>query len=143
MTVLVALGVGLVIGLLMGALGGGGSILTVPVLVYLLDQSAQDATSTSLVIVGITAVVAAIGHARAGHTHWRTGVLLAVAGVPASLLATLLNRRVDGDVVLLAFSALMLVAAAGMLARTPDRTTRPTTAAPQAGPGCAAWPPDC
>ncbi len=135
MTVLVALGVGLVIGLLMGALGGGGSILTVPVLVYLLDQSAQDATSTSLVIVGITAVVAAIGHARAGHTQWRTGVLLAVAGVPASLLATLLNRRVDGDVVLLAFSALMLVAAAGMLARNPG----PDDAADHGGAAGGTW----
>ncbi len=129
MTVVVAVAVGLLIGLLLGTLGGGGSILTVPALVYLLGQSAQEATTTSLVIVGLTAAAAAVGHARSGNTRWRTGILLAAAGVPASVLGSFLNRRVDGDVVLLAFSALMLLAAAGMLARAPQ--PRPTP--PKAG----------
>ena len=120
MTVVVALAVGLLIGALLGALGGGGSILAVPALVYLLGQTAQQATTTSLVIVGLTAAVAAVGHARAGNTRWGTGSALAVAGVPASALGTALNQRVDGDVVLLAFSALMLLAAAGMLGSAPE-----------------------
>lgn len=130
MTVVVALAVGLLIGVLMGTLGGGGSILTVPVLVYVVGQSAQEATTTSLVIVGLTATVAAAGHARSSNTRWGTGVLLAASGVPASILGTGLNARVDGDVVLLAFSALMLLAAAGMLARAP----RPLPAAPARSP---------
>lgn len=108
---------GIVIGLALGALGGGGSILTVPALVFLLALSAQEATTASLVIVGVTAAAAAVGHARSGHTRWRSGVLLAALGVPASLLGTRLNRQVDPDVLLLAFAALMLVAAAGMLVR--------------------------
>lgn len=127
MTVVVAVAVGLLIGLLLGTLGGGGSILTVPALVYLLGQSAQEATATSLVIVGLTAAVAAAGHARSGNTRWRTGALLAAAGVPASVLGSALNLRVDGDVVLLAFSALMLLAAGGML----TRATPPPSAPPQ------------
>jgi uncharacterized membrane protein YfcA len=124
---------GLLIGLSLGALGGGGSILTVPALVYLLGLSAQEATTASLVIVGVTAAVAAAGHARSGHTRWAGGGLLALLGVPASLLGSELNRHVDPDVLLLAFAALMLVAAAGMLMRA-----RPVAAddrSPAPGPG--------
>ena len=133
-TVLVALAVGLLIGALLGTLGGGGSILAVPALVYLLGQTAQEATTTSLVVIGLTAAVAASGHARAGNTRWGTGAALATAGVPASTLGTALNQRVDGDVVLLAFSALMLLAAAGMLARAPH----PADAKGQGAPGSRA-----
>lgn len=110
-----ALGLGLAVGLTIGALGGGGSILTVPLLVFALGLSAQQATSGSLVIVGVTAVVASISHARSGHTRWRTGLLLTAAGVPASVLGTRLNRLVDENVLLLVFAAVMLIAAAGML----------------------------
>ncbi|MBC7375279.1 MAG: sulfite exporter TauE/SafE family protein, partial [Frankiales bacterium] len=106
-----ALGLGLLVGLIIGALGGGGSILTVPLLVFAIGLSAQEATSASLVIVGITAVVASVSHARSSHTAWRTGLLLAAAGIPASVLGTRLNRLVDENVLLLAFSVLMLVAA--------------------------------
>ncbi len=116
--VAVTLGLGLLVGLVIGALGGGGSILTVPLLVFVLGLSAQQATSASLVIVGITAVVASLSHARSGHTAWRTGLLLAAAGVPASVLGTRLNRLVDDRVLLLAFSVLMLVAATGMALRS-------------------------
>lgn len=115
--VLAALGLGLLVGLIIGALGGGGSILTVPLLVFALGLSAQQATGASLVIVGITAVVASISHARSGHTRWRTGLLIAAAGIPASILGTRLNLLVDQNVLLLAFAAVMLVAATGMLLR--------------------------
>lgn len=134
--ILGALGLGVLIGLSLGALGGGGSILTVPALVYVLGFSAQDATTASLVIVGVTAAAGAIGHARSGHTRWGAGVLLAAVGVPASLLGTVLNRRVDPDALLLCFAALMLVAAVGMLVRS--RTSQgappaPVPAEPAAG----------
>jgi uncharacterized membrane protein YfcA len=115
---LTALGLGLMIGLVIGALGGGGSILTVPALVFALALSAQEATTGSLVIVGITAVVAGVARARGGTTRWRTALLLAAAGVPASVLGTRLNHLVDENVLLLLFAALMLVAAAGMLLRS-------------------------
>jgi len=119
---LAAAGLGLLMGLVIGALGGGGSILTVPALVYALGMSAQEATTASLVIVGLTATVSAVGHARSGHTRWRSGLLLAAVGVPASLVGTHFNRLVDENALLLAFAALMLVAAAGMLIRSGDDT---------------------
>jgi uncharacterized membrane protein YfcA len=122
---LAALGLGLLIGLIMGALGGGGSILTVPALVFALGLSAQEATTGSLVIVGITAVVASVGHARSGNTRWKTGLLLGAAGVPASVLGTRLNRLVDENVLLLSFAALMLVAAAGMLLQSHSHAPDP------------------
>jgi uncharacterized membrane protein YfcA len=116
---LAALGLGAAIGLVLGALGGGGSVLTVPALVFVLGLTAQAATTASLVIVGITALVAAFGHARSGHVQWRSGLLLAAAGVPASLAGTTLNRLVSENVLLLAFAALMLLAAVGMLVQPP------------------------
>jgi uncharacterized membrane protein YfcA len=115
---LAAVGLGLVIGVVIGALGGGGSILTVPVLVFALGLGAQEATTASLVIVGVTAAVAAVSYARSGHTRWRTGLTLAAAGVPASVLGSYLNRSIDENVLLLAFAAVMLLAAVGMLMRT-------------------------
>jgi len=118
--VLAALGLGLLIGLVIGALGGGGSILTVPVLVFLLGLSAQEATSGSLVIVGVTAVVASAAHARTGGTRWRIALTIGAAGVPASVLGTRVNGLVDENVLLLCFAALMLVAAVGMILRSSE-----------------------
>ena len=112
-----ALGLGLLVGAVIGALGGGGSVLTVPLLVFALGLTAQAATTGSLIIVGLTAAVASVSHARSGGTRWATGLLLAAAGGPASVLGTRLNARVDQDVLLLAFAALMLVSAAGMVLR--------------------------
>lgn len=115
--ILAALTLGLLIGLAMGALGGGGSILTVPALVYLLGLSAQEATTASLVIVGVAAATASLSHARSHHTRWGAGTLLALLGVPASLIGTALNRSVDPNALLLSFAVVMLLAAVGMLAR--------------------------
>ena len=131
-----AVALGLLIGLSLGALGGGGSILTVPALVFVLGLSAQEATTASLVIVGVTAAAASAGHARSGHTRWGQGLLLAAVGVPASLAGTVLNRRVDPDVLLLSFAALMLVAAGGMLlrARSAARRDAPAQANQPASP---------
>ncbi len=112
---------GALIGLTMGALGGGGSILTVPVLVYALGQEPQPATTASLIIVGITSVTATVGHARAGRVNWRAAVVFGVLGILASFGGSVLNRMVNPQVLLLAFAALMIVAAAAMFARTRRR----------------------
>ena len=116
--VLLAIPLGIVIGLSLGALGGGGSILTVPALVYALGETARTATTGSLVIVGITAAAASVGHARAGRVRPRAGLSFGAAGVAASLLGTHLNARVQPKVLLIAFAVLMLIAAGAMLAKT-------------------------
>ena len=131
--VVIAVLAGAVIGLSMGALGGGGSILAVPVLVYALYLDPQAATTASLVIVGVTAIVAAISHARAGRVDWRAALVFGGLGIPASIGGSLLNRAVDPQVLLLAFAALMLIAAAAMFRRSRARDGEPTTPSP-AGP---------
>lgn len=116
-----ALALGLVVGAVVGGLGGGGGVLTVPALVHVLGQDARDATTSSVVIVGITAAAGAVARVRGGGIDWRTGTALGAVGIPASYLGTLLNRDVGQPVLLLAFAALTLVAATAMLldARSP------------------------
>ena len=113
---------GVVIGLSLGALGGGGSILTVPVLVYLLHEQPRVATTASLVIVGVTSILAATSHARSGRVRWRSAVVFGVIGIAASYGGARVNRLVDPNALLLSFAALMLVAATAMVLRTRDNT---------------------
>jgi len=121
MTVLLAVLFGSLIGLLLGLVGGGGSILTVPILVYVLDQGVHEATATSLVIVGATALFGVVPHARAGRVAPRTALLFGGAGIAGAFAGTALNRLVSGPVILLLFGVLMLVVAARMgLGRQPS-----------------------
>jgi uncharacterized membrane protein YfcA len=78
-----ALPIGLLIGLSLGALGGGGSILTVPALVYLLNQSPHAATTGSLLIVGITSIAGTAAHLRNGRVRAAQGFTSACSAWPA------------------------------------------------------------
>jgi uncharacterized membrane protein YfcA len=118
---LIAIPAGLLIGLLLGTLGGGGSILTVPVLVYLLHQSPHAATAGSLLIVGITATVGMIVHRRAGRVRLALGITFGVLGVAGSYAGTRLSSGVPPGLLLSLFAGLMLAAAAAMM-RRPRRT---------------------
>jgi uncharacterized membrane protein YfcA len=128
---------GFLIGLVLGALGGGGAILAVPVLVYAAGQDPKAATSTSLLLVGTAALVGMAAHYRAGRVHVRTGVLFGLAGVPGSIAGTTLNRGLNPDVLLLGFSVLVLVAAWRMVVGCPSCTKvgeeQALRAAPQSG----------
>jgi uncharacterized protein len=105
---------GLAVGAVVGGFGGGGGVLTVPALVYVLGQSAQDATTGSVIIVGVTAVAGVLARLRGG-VDWRTGIAFGVVGIPAAAFGTLVNRHSSGPVLLLAFAALTLVAAVALL----------------------------
>ncbi|WP_236826651.1 MULTISPECIES: sulfite exporter TauE/SafE family protein [unclassified Blastococcus] len=122
MIVAATLGLGLLIGLSLGALGGGGSVLTVPALVYVIGQDARAATTSSLFIVGITSAIAALGHARSGRVRWGVGVAFGITGIAAGFAGTVVNRLVDPDVLLLGFATVIVVAAVGMLASSGDET---------------------
>ena len=121
---LLALPFGLAIGLLLGLVGGGGSILAVPVLVYLLGEPVKDATTESLLVVGTAALFGAADHARIGRVELRTGLTFGAAGAAAAIVGTALNRLVGGRAILLAFAVLLLVAAVAMLKRGPESPTR-------------------
>jgi uncharacterized membrane protein YfcA len=111
MRALLASPLGFLIGVSLGALGGGGSILAVPALVYGAGQGPKPATTTSLFIVGLTALVGMVAHLRAGHVHVRAGLVFGAVGIGGSLVGSRLNTVVDADVLLLAFAGLMVVAA--------------------------------
>jgi len=113
----VAIPAGLLIGLALGALGGGGSILTVPALVYLLDQAPHAATTGSLLIVGTAALVGMVAHRRAGRVRIGPGLVFAGLGLAGSYVGSRLSTAVDPHVLLTAFAALMLAAAAALRQR--------------------------
>jgi uncharacterized membrane protein YfcA len=130
---LLASPLGFLIGVSLGALGGGGSILAVPALVYAAGQDPKSATTTSLVLVTITALIGIIPHWRAGRVRVAAGAVFGLAGIGGSLLGSAWNEAVDADVLLLAFSMLMLVAAYAMwrrLARPAVRSVGAAAAAP-------------
>lgn len=133
MRVLLASPLGFLIGVTLGAVGGGGSILAVPMLVYAAGLPPRRATTASLVIVGATALLGLPTQLREHRVRIVAGTLFALAGVAGSLAGTRVNRGVDPDVLLLGFAGLMLVAA-GAMARRERRAfrTRELTAVPVA-----------
>lgn len=112
-----ALPCGLVIGLLLGALGGGGSVLAVPALVYLLGQSPHEATAGALVVVTAGAVTGLVCHARAGRVRWAAGAAFGALGTAGSYLGSRWSAALDPTVLMAAFAGLMLVVAAMLLVR--------------------------
>ena len=122
---LLALPFGLGIGILLGLLGGGGSILAVPVLVYVLEEPVERATTESLLIVGVTALVGAVVATRAGRVHVRLALEFAAAGAVGAVAGTALNRLADDRAILLAFAPLLLFAAFAMVRARPAREAAP------------------
>lgn len=112
---------GVAIGVSLGMLGGGGSILAVPVLVYGLGQPVRDAVPTSLLVVGGSAMAGALSHLRSGRVPWRSASLFGVAGIAGSFGGAWVNHRLREDLLLIGFSILMLVAAAAMLRKRGER----------------------
>lgn len=114
---LVAVAAGLLIGLALGALGGGGSILAVPVLVYLLGQSPTQATTGSLVVVGLTSVVGAVAARRAGHVRLGRGVAFGLIATGGAVVGAVAAAAVPAEVLMALFALLMLLVGALMVRR--------------------------
>ncbi|MEV5982624.1 sulfite exporter TauE/SafE family protein [Streptomyces sp. NPDC052114] len=139
---ILALSAGAVVGLALGALGGGGSVLAVPALIYLLGFTPAAATTASLIIVTATSLTALYAHARAGNVRWKAGAAFAAAGLLPAALAGAAAARLPQTALTVAFAAIAALAAARMLrpARTADAASdgvRPVKAA-GAGAGLGA-----
>ncbi len=109
---------GLAIGAIFGAVGGGGAILALPVLVYVLGEPVGPASTASLVVVSLAASVGAGALARHGRVCWNLALTFAGPAAAGSLLGTLANHAVDARTLVLAFVPVMLVAAAATWRRT-------------------------
>ncbi|GGQ08170.1 TSUP family transporter [Streptomyces roseolilacinus] len=130
-----ALAAGAVVGLALGALGGGGGVLAVPALVYLLGFTPAAATTAALLVVTATSLTALYAHARAGGVRWRAGALLAAAGLLPAAAAGAAASRLPQPVLTAAFAVVAASAAVAMLRPAPAATG---PAAPQARPARAA-----
>lgn len=109
----------LLIGLSLGLLGGGGSILTVPLLVYGLGVEAKAAIATSLLVVGTTSTVATIPYARRAKVCWRVGAIFGTAGMLGAFGGGSLARFIPASALLLIFAAVMVATAVAMLRGRP------------------------
>ncbi|MFF7814090.1 sulfite exporter TauE/SafE family protein [Streptomyces sp. NPDC007945] len=121
MTVLV-LAASLLVGVALGVLGGGGSILTVPILVHLAGLGPKEAIATSLFVVGVTSLAALVPHARARRVRWRTGLLFGAFSMAGAYGGGRLAEYVPATALVVAFALMTLATAAAML-RAP-RTAR-------------------
>ncbi|WNG87568.1 sulfite exporter TauE/SafE family protein [Mycobacterium sp. ITM-2016-00317] len=110
-----AIGLAVFVGIALGLLGGGGSILTVPLLAYVAGMDAKQAIATSLLVVGVTSAVGAVSHARAGRVQWRTGLIFGGAGMAGAYAGGVLARFIPGTVLLIGFAVMMVATAVAML----------------------------
>jgi len=113
----------IIIGFLLGLLGGGGSILTVPVLVYLADIPAKSAIVTSLVVVGCTSLIATYQYASKGYVCWKTGAIFGSAGMLGAFWGGRLTAYVPGALLLILLGAVMLLASFSMLLNNNKQAT--------------------
>ncbi|GGP87478.1 sulfite exporter TauE/SafE family protein [Saccharothrix coeruleofusca] len=113
MTTAVVLGAA--IGVLLGLLGGGGSILAVPALVHGTGMPLSAAVPTSLLVVGISSITAVLPRIRVGQVRWRVAAVVGVTGAVAAFGGAAVNRLLDPRTVLVGFAGLMVVAGVRML----------------------------
>ena len=111
-----------VVGISLGLLGGGGSILTVPLLAYVAGMEPKHAIATSLLIVGMTSAIAAVTHACAGRVRWRIAALFGLVAMAGAYAGGLVARFIPGPVLLAAFAVIMIAAGLAMLRGRKDRT---------------------
>ncbi|MUL83637.1 MULTISPECIES: sulfite exporter TauE/SafE family protein [unclassified Mycolicibacterium] len=126
-----AVALAVLVGVSLGLLGGGGSILTVPLLAYVAGMEAKQAIATSLVVVGVTSAVSTLSHARAGRVQWRSGLLFGAAGMAGAYLGGRLSYAIPGSVLLIAFTVVMIATAIAMIKKRP--VCEPTTRAMPVG----------
>jgi uncharacterized protein len=115
---LLAIFSGSLVGFILGVIGGGGSILAVPLLVYVVGvKSPHVAIGTSAIAVAISAFANLIDHARRDHVCWPVAIVFAMSGVVGAALGSTLGKHTDGQKLLILFGVLMMAVAASMAMR--------------------------
>ena len=103
------------IGMAVGLLGGGGSILTTPLLIYVVGFDAKEAIAASLFVVGVTSIFGLISHARAGRVVWRIGLIFGGAGMVGAFIGGQIGARLPSALLLAAFAVMMGITAVAMI----------------------------
>lgn len=123
LTLVLTLLLSVLIGLSLGLLGGGGSILTVPILTYVAGMNPKEAIAASLFVVGATSAVSAVTHARKKRVKWRTGLVFGAAGMAGAFGGGLLGGHIPGTILMIAFALMMVATSLAMIRGRKDRTT--------------------
>ncbi|WP_134772634.1 sulfite exporter TauE/SafE family protein [Ornithinimicrobium flavum] len=126
-TLVITLLLSVLVGVSLGLLGGGGSILTVPILAYVAGLEAKEAIAASLFVVGVTSAVSVVSHARNGRVRWRTGLIFGAAGMAGAFVGGLLGGFIPGTVLMIAFALMMLATAAAMVRGRRGQAAAPAT----------------
>ena len=123
--VTIAVALAVLVGVALGLLGGGGSILAVPLLVYVAGLEPKEAIATSLLVVAVTSAVGVLPHARAGRVRWRTGLIFGASGMAGAYAGGRLGEYVPASVLLAGFAVMMLATAAAMIRGRPRAAPGP------------------
>ena len=117
---IVAIPLGLGLGLALGAVGGGGAVLAIPLLVYVLGQDVHAATTTSLAVVAAAALAAGAMQASRARVCWPQVAVFTPAAIGGAVIGTLGNHAVSGTTILLAFVPVLLAAAVAIWRRADE-----------------------
>ncbi len=131
-----ALSLGLFVGIVLGVVGGGGSIIAVPALVYGVGMSPAEAIPTSLLVVGVSSLAALIPRLREG-INWPVVLIVGAAGIPAAWGGTAVGRLLDPNILMLSFAVIMMIAGIRMLMRTTETEGSCSTGPNRAFRSCA------
>jgi uncharacterized membrane protein YfcA len=112
---------GALVGFILGLIGGGGSIIATPLLLYIVGLPPHMAIGTGALAVSVNAFFNFANHARAGNVQWRSAVLFAVFGVAGAAIGSSLGKAFDGQQLLFLFAVLMMVVGVLVLRRGPHR----------------------
>lgn len=122
-TLILTLLLSVLIGLSLGLLGGGGSILTVPILTYVAGMNPKEAIASSLFVVGVTSAVSAVTHAREKRVRWRTGLVFGAAGMAGAFGGGLLGGHIPGTILMIAFALMMVATSLAMIRGRKDKSS--------------------
>lgn len=114
-TLIIALALAVLVGVSLGLLGGGGSILTVPILTYVVGMEPREAIASSLFIVGTTSIVGMLRHAKAKRVRWKTGVTFGAASMIGAFGGGITGGYVPGVILMILFAIMMVVVATAMI----------------------------
>jgi uncharacterized membrane protein YfcA len=115
---------GALVGFTLGLIGGGGSIIATPLLLYVVGLQPHVAIGTGAVAVSINAFANLASHARAGNVHWRSATVFAVIGVAGAAIGSSFGKTFDGQRLLFLFAVLMVVVAMLILRRGAQPASR-------------------
>lgn len=137
----VGLGLAVAVGISLGLLGGGGSILTVPILTYVVGMDPREAIAASLFIVGVTSAVGLLPHARASRVRWKVGALFGLASMAGAFVGGLAGGHINGTILMFLFAVMMVATATAMIRGRKKDPSAGSPAGAHAGPDATAHDP--